>query len=116
MHSNFKGLVLAAGFGTRLRPLTNLYAKPLVPFLGTTPLELALWRLGAAGVKDIAINSHYFSEQIAGFVRENRHSLKLLASIGLAVTPGIGESINDKNSLFKRFSDDDMSFLVNRKS
>lgn len=63
-----KGMVLAAGLGTRLRPLTDLYAKPLIPFLGTTPLELALWRLKAAGIGTIAVNSHYHAEQIAAVV------------------------------------------------
>ena len=80
MHVNFKGLVLAAGLGTRLRPLTNHYAKPLVPFFGTSPLELALWRLSAAGVKEIAINSHYFPEKIGMFVSENRQALNIKMS------------------------------------
>lgn len=93
MHANFKGLVLAAGFGTRLRPLTNHYAKPLVPFLGSTPLELALWRLGTAGVKDVAINSHYFPEQIASFVGENRHDLNLRLSYEPEIL-GTGGALN----------------------
>ena len=93
MHANFKGLVLAAGFGTRLRPLTNHYAKPLVPFLGATPLELALWRLGASGVKDVAINSHYFPEQIASFVDENRHDLNIKLSYEPKIL-GTGGALN----------------------
>ena len=40
-----KGVVLAAGFGTRLKPLTERFPKPLIPFCGTTPLTTALWRL-----------------------------------------------------------------------
>lgn len=68
MPVGLKGMVLAAGLGTRLRPLTDLYAKPLIPFLGTTPLELALWRLRSLGVTAIAVNSHYHAEQIADVV------------------------------------------------
>jgi mannose-1-phosphate guanylyltransferase len=66
--SSLKGMVLAAGLGTRLRPVTDLYAKPLIPFLGTTPLELALWRLKELGVQDVAVNSHYHADQIARVV------------------------------------------------
>lgn len=59
-----KGVVLAAGLGTRLRPLTERWPKPLIPFVGTTPLELALFRLWRAGVSDVALNAHYLPEQI----------------------------------------------------
>ncbi len=62
MSAGLKGMVLAAGLGTRLKPLTDLYAKPLIPFLGTTPLELALWRLKSFGVTDVAVNSHYHAD------------------------------------------------------
>lgn len=64
MASKYKGLVLAAGFGTRLRPLTNAFPKPLVPFAGTTPLALAVSKLVSLGVESIAVNSHYHSDQI----------------------------------------------------
>ncbi len=77
MPAGLKGMVLAAGLGTRLRPLTDLYAKPLIPFLGTTPLELALWRLRAAGVTDIAVNSHYHADQIAAAVQARPLGLEL---------------------------------------
>ncbi len=77
MPAGLKGMVLAAGLGTRLRPLTDLYAKPLIPFLGTTPLELALWRLRAIGVSDIAVNSHYHSGQIAAALQAHPLGLDL---------------------------------------
>ncbi len=75
-----KGMVLAAGLGTRLRPLTDIYPKPLVPFAGSTPLELALANLMAAGVDDVAINSHYHPEQIARLVQENPLGQRLVLS------------------------------------
>jgi mannose-1-phosphate guanylyltransferase len=59
-----KGVVLAAGLGTRLKPLTERWPKPLVPFCGTTPLLLALRRLHQAGIADIAVNTHYLGDQV----------------------------------------------------
>lgn len=63
-----KGLVLAAGLGTRLRPLTLKWPKPLLPFAGTHALELALWRLAKAEVQDVAVNAHYLPDQIKAAV------------------------------------------------
>lgn len=67
----FKGVILAAGLGTRLQPLTTLWPKPLVPFLGTTALELALWRLKSACIDNVAINTHHLPEQIKQAVSQN---------------------------------------------
>lgn len=66
--ANVKGLVLAAGFGTRLRPLTNEFPKPLVPIFGLNPLGLAVGQLQAAGISDLAVNTHYQADKIADFV------------------------------------------------
>lgn len=63
-NKNLKGVVLAAGLGTRLHPLTQTWPKPLVPFLGSTALELALWRLKSACIDSVAINAHHLPEQI----------------------------------------------------
>ena len=78
--SGAKGLVLAAGLGTRLRPLTTLYPKPLIPFLGSTPLEIALGRLAAAGIADVAVNSHYLPEQVTTAMARNPFSQRLVQS------------------------------------
>lgn len=66
-----KGVVLAAGLGTRLRPLTERWPKPLIPFAGTSALELALWRLAQAGLSDIAVNAHYLPDAIAEALKAN---------------------------------------------
>ena len=58
-----KALVLAAGFGTRLRPLTELYPKPLCPFFGVPFLDLAFFRLRDE-IGEIAVNTHYLSHKI----------------------------------------------------
>jgi mannose-1-phosphate guanylyltransferase len=68
---NVKGVVLAAGLGTRLRPLTETRPKPLIPFAGTNPLELALLKFKQCGIRNIAINAHYLADSIESFVRKN---------------------------------------------
>lgn len=57
-----KGLILAAGQGTRLRPLTNDLPKPLFPFVAPSLLELAYWKLSKAKIDNISINAHYLSD------------------------------------------------------
>ena len=58
-------MVLAAGFGTRLRPLTETTPKPLVSVCGETLLDRALDRLGQFGIERCVVNAHYLKEQIA---------------------------------------------------
>ena len=57
-------MVLAAGLGTRMRPLTDDKPKPMVVLAGRTLLDWALDRLAAAGVKRTVVNTHYFAETI----------------------------------------------------
>jgi MurNAc alpha-1-phosphate uridylyltransferase len=57
-------MVLAAGFGTRMRPLTLTTAKPLLPIGGRTLIDHALDRLGAAGVATVVVNAHWRAELI----------------------------------------------------
>jgi N-acetyl-alpha-D-muramate 1-phosphate uridylyltransferase len=57
-------MILAAGLGTRMRPLTNDKPKPMVELAGRTLLDWALDRLAAAGVRRTVVNTHYFAEVI----------------------------------------------------
>lgn len=59
-------MVLAAGLGKRMRPLTEIRPKPLVELAGRTLLDRALDHLGEAGVTDIVVNTHYRGEMISG--------------------------------------------------
>ncbi|MBW8268900.1 nucleotidyltransferase family protein [Caldovatus aquaticus] len=58
-------MVLAAGLGTRMRPLTEGRPKPLLPLGGRSLLDHALDRLEAAGVERVVVNAHWFADQIA---------------------------------------------------
>ncbi|MDP9196678.1 MAG: nucleotidyltransferase family protein [Pseudomonadota bacterium] len=62
-------MVLAAGLGTRMRPLTLTTPKPLVQVAGTTLLDHALDRLSAAGVQKAVVNTHWLGDQIARHVQ-----------------------------------------------
>ncbi|HEY4596691.1 MAG TPA: sugar phosphate nucleotidyltransferase, partial [Thermoanaerobaculia bacterium] len=59
-----RAVVLAAGLGTRLRPLTSLTPKPLLPVRGVPILGHALARLAAVGCEAVAVNLHYLGDQI----------------------------------------------------
>jgi NDP-sugar pyrophosphorylase family protein len=59
-----RAMILAAGLGTRLRPLTDRVPKPLVSVAGRPVIEYALRLLSAAGLCDIVINVHHLAEQV----------------------------------------------------
>jgi MurNAc alpha-1-phosphate uridylyltransferase len=59
-----QAMLLAAGFGMRMRPLTERTAKPLLPLGGRTLLDHALDRLLAAGVTRVAVNTHWQGELV----------------------------------------------------
>jgi mannose-1-phosphate guanylyltransferase len=75
-----RAFVLAAGLGTRLRPLTDTWPKPAVPFLGAPLLRRTLAVLSRADVDRIALNTHHLPEVMERVAREEG------ARRGLAVT------------------------------
>ncbi len=62
-----KAMILAAGFGSRLRPLTETTPKPLLQVGGKPLLQYHLERLAAAGITDIVINTSWLAEQIEDY-------------------------------------------------
>jgi NDP-sugar pyrophosphorylase family protein len=67
-----KAMVLAAGLGTRLRPLTDDRPKALVEVAGRTLLEITLSRLRSFGILDVIVNVHHFADQVADYLKANR--------------------------------------------
>jgi len=64
-----KAMILAAGLGTRLRPLTDDRPKALVEVMGHTLLEITIARLRQFGVREIIINTHHFAAQVLKYLR-----------------------------------------------
>jgi MurNAc alpha-1-phosphate uridylyltransferase len=63
-------MVLAAGLGTRMRPLTDTTAKPLLKLGGRALLDHALDHLVDAGVEDVAVNAHWRADAVAAHLRQ----------------------------------------------
>ena len=66
-----KAMILAAGLGTRLRPLTDDRPKALVEINGRTLLEITLSRLRSFGVREVMINVHHFADMIVEYLKTN---------------------------------------------
>jgi mannose-1-phosphate guanylyltransferase len=65
-----KALLLAAGFGTRLKPLTDIWPKCLMPIQERPLLEYWLGILQKTGINDVLVNTHYFAEQVDKFLEQ----------------------------------------------
>src|ERR1035437_9217352 len=66
-----KGMILAAGLGTRLKPFTDLHPKALLKINGKSLLQRNIEYLSSYGIKDIIINIHHFPEQIKEEIASN---------------------------------------------
>ncbi|MCZ6513515.1 MAG: NDP-sugar synthase [Nitrospinae bacterium] len=86
-----KAMILAAGFGTRLRPLTDKIPKPMMPILNRPILEHTIHLLRTHGIHDIVINLHHLPDMITDFFGDGRkfgvnlhwsHEPKILGTAG----------------------------------
>jgi NDP-sugar pyrophosphorylase family protein len=68
-----KAMVLAAGLGTRLRPLTDHRPKALIEIAGRSLLEITLARLREFGVREAIVNVHHFADQVVDYLQANRN-------------------------------------------
>jgi len=75
-----RAMVLAAGLGTRLRPLTDDRPKALVEVAGRTLLEITLARLRAVGIREVIVNLHHFADMVVEYVKA-RHSFGMRVEI-----------------------------------
>lgn len=83
-----KGLILAAGLGSRMGPITQKTPKPLLPFMGIPLLSLAVKRLLQLGIDEIAINCHHLAEQIKNHDFPHQASIKIFYEPTLLGTGG----------------------------
>jgi NDP-sugar pyrophosphorylase family protein len=105
-----KAMVLAAGLGTRLRPLTNDRPKALVEVAGHTLLEIALNRLRAFGIREVIVNVHHFADLVVDYLNKN-------ASFGMRIEISREEILLDTGGGLKKAAwffegPDDEPFLL----
>lgn len=65
-----KAMILAAGEGTRVQPLTNSIPKPMLPIIDVPVMELIILKLKAHGINEIVINTSYLSEKIESYFQD----------------------------------------------
>jgi len=93
-----KAMVLAAGLGTRLRPLTDDRPKALVEIAGRTLLEITLTRLRSFGVSEVIINVHHFADMVLEY-------LKTKDNFGLRIEISREEILLDTGGGLKKAAD-----------
>ncbi len=101
-------MILAAGLGSRLRPLTNDKPKALVEINGRPMLELLILRLKKFGVNEIIINVHHFADRIINFLEQNK-------KFGLRIAVSSEKKLLDTGGGLKQarcFFDPEESFLL----
>lgn len=90
-----KAMILAAGLGTRLRPLTDNKPKALVELGGRTLLEITLERLRSFGVSEVIVNVHHFADLVVEYLRAN-------ANFGLRIEVSREDLLLDTGGGLKR--------------
>lgn len=106
---HMKAMILAAGLGTRLRPLTNDRPKAMVEIQGTPLLEIAIRRLIHFGCEDIIVNVHHFGDQIIQFLVEKNNF-----GINIAISDERAQLMNTGGGVKKaaHFFNDGAPFLL----
>lgn len=83
-------MVLAAGLGTRLRPLTERIPKPALPLLGSTLLEENLALVARLGVEEVVVNAHHLARQVAEVARRGARRLGLRLHLSFESPQALG--------------------------
>ena len=64
VNEKLKAMIMAAGVGSRLDPLTKAVPKPLVPVANRPVMDILFEKLASIGVKDVVANTYYLADQI----------------------------------------------------
>ena len=72
-----KALILAAGYGTRLRPYTDQRPKALFPIAGRPVIDRLIRQLAAAGCRTVIINTHHLGDRVAAFLSEQSYPIPI---------------------------------------
>ncbi|MCH5215137.1 MAG: NTP transferase domain-containing protein [Muribaculaceae bacterium] len=83
-----KGFILAAGFGTRLKPWTDSHPKALFPVDGKPMLGRVIEKMQAAGIADITVNCHHFADQIIDYIGNHYPEVKVIEEEGEPLETG----------------------------
>ena len=111
-----KGIVFAAGIGSRLKPFTDSHPKALAMIGERSLLEIVIDRMVSAGVDSIVVNAHHFAEQIFSFVRNRSFGVPVEISDESALlldTAGAIAKIERDTSLLKNVPDNEPVLIHN---
>ena len=97
-----KAIILAAGFGKRMRPITKKIPKVLVKINGVTLLENSIKFLYSLGIKNITINVHYLHKEIVNFLKRKRFSSKIKIVVEKRKILDTGGGILNASKKFKK--------------
>ena len=97
-----KAIILGAGFGRRMRPITKKIPKPLVKVNGITLLENSIKFLASLGVKHIVVNAHYLHKEIINFVKGKRFYSKVNVIVEKRKILDTGGGILNASRKFKK--------------
>lgn len=109
-----KGIVFAAGIGSRLKPFTDFHPKALATIGDKTILGLVIDKLYKSGVDDIVVNVHHFADQIHRFIDENYPEIQVSdeQSLLLDTAGGIAQIVR-KNLFAHPLHDDEIVVVHN---
>ena len=97
-----KAIILGAGFGKRMRPITKKTPKPLVKINGVTLLENSIKFLSSLGVRHIVVNSHYLHKEIVSFIKRKKFSARIHVIVEKRKILGTGGGILNASKKFKK--------------
>jgi mannose-1-phosphate guanylyltransferase len=92
-----KALLLAAGLGTRLRPITEKIPKCLVPINGVPLLDIWLEKLSNIGIEEFLINTHYLHQDVENFISKNKYKKKIKTTFEEKLLGTAGTLIKNKD-------------------